>query len=931
MQKKIFNFFKGIYKKLPVNNKQKQALKSTFYKCFGFAFKNTASYRVWNSINLVDKPEEIIEFDMSKIKGFETDKKIAVHIHLFYVDLLEEFCQYLGNMPYKFDVLVSVTDESSIDMVTERLKELTMVNGVTVKKVENRGRDVAPFLSSFGKDVLNYDYICHVHSKKSLYTGSEQTEWRKHLLDGLFISDIHIRKIFYIMENKNVGMVYPETFIRMPYCGHTWLRNTASRDELLERIGVDSYLPETYFDYPMGTMFWAKVDAIRQFFEADIKTGEFPAENKQNDGTIAHAFERCLGHTVYYNGYNLAVYDDRSDTFSLNNGQKNFYQYWSKSSPGLVEEVQNYDVISFDIFDTLLVRLVYSPKDVWKLSEKKFDSGNGTLSNFARLRADAEKNARLKSSGKDICIDDIYVELQKMSGLSHSYCEELKQLELDTEKSVLVPRKEIKEAFNSIVNNSGKEVILVSDMYLGKDFIEGLLKDNGITGYSRIYISCEENARKDDGTLWQKVKDDYNGKSILHVGDNEVSDVQIPGDFGIENYHVMSPKVLLENSNIYKNVRGQVNSEDDRLIMGLFNAKLFNSPFVMNGDRFKLKIKDAYTFGYCFMGPVVNSYVRWVCNEASKNGADNILFFAREGYVLEKVFKAIKDNSAVNFAKNVNGKYLLVSRRAMSVARCKDETTIDELLDIFYLGNFKNLLQSRFGIKAFEDEEDFEVKLPDNKAKVKRHLEKYISAILNKADEERKSYLSYFNNIVGEGDRFVFSDIGYSGSIQYFLSELLGKATEGYYFATDDVRKGEKYPGNKMYGYYIENDGEREISTSAVHRYNMILESVLIAPVGQLEYIGEDGLPVYKYNENPAFNRDVEEVQRGITDFAADYARLCVHDEGDFSSCRNISEKLYESIIKYDIVDESLAKSFVVEDGYCRDEIMSVFEYYNNR
>ena len=69
-------------------------------------------------------------------------------------------------------------------------------------------------------------------------------------------------------------------------------------------------------------------------------------------------------------------------------------------------------------------------------------------------------------------------------------------------------------------------------------------------------------------------------------------------------------------------------------------------------------------------------------------------------------------------------------------------------------------------------------------------------------------------------------------------------------------------------------------------------------------------------------------MQRGITDFAADYARLCVHDEGDFSSCRNISEKLYESIIKYDIVDESLAKSFVVEDGYCRDEIMSVFEYY---
>ena len=81
----------------------------------------------------------------------------------------------------------------------------------------------------------------------------------------------------------------------------------------------------------MGTMFWGKVSAIRQFFDADIKETEFPKEGGQNDGTIAHAFERCLGVVCRFNGYNLLIYDKDREQYYFNYGLKNMHQYQVKS------------------------------------------------------------------------------------------------------------------------------------------------------------------------------------------------------------------------------------------------------------------------------------------------------------------------------------------------------------------------------------------------------------------------------------------------------------------------------------------------------------------------------------------------------------------------------------------------------------------------
>ena len=118
--------------------------------------------------------------DLNAIKPLETlDKTIAIHLHLYYVDLLEEFFEYFTNMPYKFDLYVSCKEGSDIKAITHKFKKLKNVGKVDVRYTINRGRDIAPLYVQFGAEIEKYDYFLHIHSKKSLYSGSEKLDWRK--------------------------------------------------------------------------------------------------------------------------------------------------------------------------------------------------------------------------------------------------------------------------------------------------------------------------------------------------------------------------------------------------------------------------------------------------------------------------------------------------------------------------------------------------------------------------------------------------------------------------------------------------------------------------------------------------------------------------------------------------------------------------------
>ena len=921
----IFKAAKKVYKKLPFNYKTKDKMKAVFYTCFSFALKNSDSYKAWNVKNEKIVRIDKISIDENELSEYEFSGKIGIQLHLYYVDLADEFISYFSNIPYKFNLYISIIDKKDRQYVTERFSTIRNLDNLVIKVVENRGRDVAPLLVYFSDEIVKNDIMIHVHSKKSLYTGGEQSQWREYLLSSLFCDAKTFKQHLYIMDKgENVGIVYPETFYALPYTGHTWLKNAGSRDELLNLINVDYKESDIYFDYPMGTMFIAKVDALKQFFESGIKLDDFPKENGQVDGTLAHAFERCLTSVAKHNNYNLAIYNKSTNDYVYNNGLKNMNQYFIKSYEGLKNKAKDYDIVTFDIFDTLITRKVAKPEAVLALVDSNTRDIISGKFNYLEIRRKAEINARTKNYEKDINIDDIYKEFAKICG-DNVLADKIKLVEINVEKSLVILNQKMNDVLEYIHNVLKKKVILVSDMHLTKNIIEEMLDDCGVTQYDELWVSCEINARKDNGKAFERLRDIYKTEKILHIGDNELSDVHIPMEYNIDNYHVMSKNSLFQNTNIGHccKITGADTIVDSALV-GLVLNKSFEDKFRYNADKFNVKINNFYELGYSFIAPTIMTYLLWLIDETKKNNAKDILFFAREGYLLDNAFKVIKENSSI--ANEIDGKYIAVSRRALSYAALKNKNDILELLQIYYLGTIKDLLANRFGIELADDR-NMDIRLPGDDLKVMKILEPYIDDILSDAKIKREEYIKYYEKLRVTG-KAVVSDIGYSGTIQYYLSKITGESYYGRYFATDATKRPLAVAGNDIVGLFSDGVANKHVSKSAIHRYDLLFESIMIAPVGQLLYV-DNGKLIYTEENNPLFIDGIEAAHRGVLDFVKDYLNVVeIENINDIVPDKNIADGLIGALVENNCIGDEIAKVLLFEDKYCGNVKNNLMEEY---
>ena len=927
--KKIEKILRSLYHKLPISHNIKSKAKNLFFTVFGCFLKNTPSYIIWKQTK-VKKKKQKPAIDYSEFLKGDLNKKIGVHLHLFYTDLLDEFIDYFNNIPYEFDLFISVISDDEKTEIYEKCQKIKTVRNITIKKVENRGRDVAPFLTVFAMDLNKYDYVCHVHSKKSLYTGNEQFGWRRYLLNGLMGDENHVRRIFYNFENyPEVGLIYPETYPNLPYWGHTWLSNGESKNILFEKLGYVNIDVPKYVDFPMGTMFWARTEAIRSFFKANIKEKDFPEEAGQVDGTIAHAFERCLGAIVKLDGYTVMVYDEETGSFKYGYGNKNFNQYWDKSVQLLENQAYRYDMVSFDIFDTLVMRKVSEPSFIFQIIELKLNK-KGIDIPFAKMRYNAEKKLRKRGEKKDFTLDDIYSEFQKLTNISFEECDKIKKEEVDTELEYIVPRESMVELYHYGRNELHKKTAIISDMYFTTDIIKKILEKCGITEYDELLISCEVQARKEDGSMWDYFLEEHKNQELFHIGDNEKSDIQLPGDRGMDIFHIMSAKDLFDQTNLVRRIKANNLSVTDSAVFGIILNKYFNNPFSQNDNKFSVKADKLYDMGYCIIGPIVSDYLMWVIRDAKKKKINNFLMLAREGYLFNRIFDIIKEScgDVINFSST----YFYTSRRAAMVASIKNTDDIKEALNVYYEGSLRDLLKKRFGmedgedIKAVENIEDADIHLPGDAVLVYKKIEGICDLIIKKSEHERKNYLGYMASAIDEEGNAVL-DIGYSGSIQYYLSKITGKKFNGYYFATDNKKLALKIAGNEMQGRYIENDEIQPASKSYIHRYSLLLETILTSPDNQLCYIGDDLKPVFKKEEKSAMDKSaIEEIQLGATEFATDFfgtiGDLFIYSENN----KNVYEEIIRMAVEEDVISSEIKEMFRLEDDFCTNKGINVFE-----
>ena len=917
----ILSVAKSFYKALPFDEETKVSLKNKFYKNLAPFIKNTYHYKVWqNSLNSTTQIENssklFIGATRFKFDGeyFNQPGKIAIHAHIFYLDLTEEIVNYFSNMPYKFDALISVVDAAAEEKIRTTFEKIDNVENCIVRVVPNRGRDVAPFIVGFGDLIGNYDFIAHVHSKKSLYTGAEQKNWRQYLFDALIGSPERVRKIFRAFaDNEKVGLIYPTPPENVPYQAFTWLSNQQIGGYLLNRLDVPPNKTD-YFDFPAGTMFWARTSALKKFLQVGFTFEDFPAESGQNDGTLAHAFERAVSLTVNAEGMDFYEFSPADETYTVNIGGKNLWQYWSARRESDINWIiERWEIISFDIFDTLIMRYVAKPNLVNDLIAIKVEELLGRKFDFKKIRLQAENNAREKKSG-DVNFDEIYESFAALTNFDEETCKNIRELEISVELGLILPREKIVAWLNRAVA-SGKKVWLISDMYLQKNYLERLLKRCGVVGYEKLMISCETGMRKDTAAVWNYlVEKNFVGK-LIHIGDNETSDYQKPMDRKFDSYHVMS-SINLFSQTLFGRIAlgwfGHDMSTYAGIFLGIILAKKFNDPFLLKnrGDGGgKFQIKTFRELGYIFYGTPLLTFMLWLIKKSKADGIKRILFLARDGYFLQPLYKLVTKLLKIEELPN---NYFYASRRAVTVASIREISHAEELLKLIFIGTTKKFFDVRFDLELGDDTEIHLPEEPSTKI-MKKIMDEHEGEILERAALERRHYEKYLAGLGNNFDNVGVVDMGYAGTIQFYLQRLLGKNLTGYYFATNVNNRFGVSAAERMRGCFTEND-DYGLTTSAIYKYHLLFESILTAPDAQLKFFDEEGNPIFGNPEPAQFQiGDIREVHEGISAF-----------------CRDVLEIFGEYILKipidFDFVDKWV-RSFVDDEEIIAPEVKNIFNF----
>ncbi|WP_228734257.1 rhamnan synthesis F family protein [Xanthomonas euvesicatoria] len=812
--------------------------------------------------------------------------KVGVMVHVFYPDLIDELAQSLQYMPIGYDLLVSVMDEAAEALARNRFSKLQRIENLDIRIVPNRGRDIAPLLVTFREEILVLDVVCHLHTKKSLYTGSEQGDWRRYLVSSLMGSAERIAwQLGMFQTEPRLGMLYPESYERVPLWAHTWLSNFEMCRMLAQRLGFDIRASE-YIDFPAGSMFWAKVDALRPLYALNLELKDFPEEHGQIDGTLHHAMERMFVAVVRHQHFRVGILP-QDGTLSLSGeGERNWQaSFDAPIATRLTLSSLQARLVSLDIFDTLVVRPFLFPAGA-RAYLAHLLAGRFGVVNFLELRELAESKAR-HQAGADVDLSTIYATLSGLSDAKGLPIDAIQASEVALETALLRPRQGVIAAVSGL-QRRGIRLVALSDMYLGSTLLKQALPYEVAALPAAWYVSCETGWRKDADSAWRQLPkiEKIDPSQWLHVGDNEQADIQRPQMHGLLTpVHVIRPSALLEIIPGLRSLRpasGAATRWQDQLWLGLLANRFADLADQQPETLRPVPILSPACLGYVVLGPLIFDYLAWLIRLATQSKTETILFLSREGHLLQQGFDLIRQ--ACPSLQQLCGKYLLASRRGTGTPSLHAPDDLGLLLDSTYTGTLSGLIQARLGGRAADILErrlgrpamQRDVYLPEMHAELVELITPAINELLSLAETERAAYLHYWRATVGDGAAMV-ADIGYSGSIQSNLTRLTGKPLGGAYFALN-ARAAKITNQSWAAARYFDGRTEGDPDQSTLLRHDLLLETLLTAPSPQFSYFtstSEVPTAVYATPElSPTQWATIAQVHEGALAFIADVCRV---------------------------------------------------------
>lgn len=501
--------------------------------------------------------------------------------------------------------------------------------------------------------------------------------------------------------------------------------------------------------------------------------------------------------------------------------------YFQKNEETLVKLAENYQAVSFDIFDTLLIREVGDVINVFRMAA----SGMPSAFDFLKERVRAELELSQKGCPS---IEEIYRQIGQNTGVGYGDLRKYLNREISIEKSVLKPRNETLQIYNSILKNR-KKIFLISDMYFPREVISDFLTMNGITGYEKIYVSCEYGKGKANG-LYEICRRETGEERLLHIGDDEEKDGRCAMESGLSTYTLLSPLSMAEIS--YARECSYKTSFSQSISL----TRLFEDPFVLFHSQGKLRISSPYELGYCMVGPAIYQFSLWLAEKLKEKEIKDICFAARDGFVVKQVFDMAADGA-------VRSVYLPISRTLAMMACADTAENVRQISRMSFDGSMKDMMVKRFGLEPGEV-----APCGENQSEAE-YLEKHIPTILKKAKARKRNYRSFLEPY-GISDGAAIFDFVSTGTCQAALEEVLKVRLQGFYFEVPDNPRH-----LELTGFVNETGIER------CENY-FLIEPLIKECVPTIREVDANGKLIYCGSRMDSRQKTmIQEVQRGILGF----------------------------------------------------------------
>lgn len=432
---------------------------------------------------------------------------------------------------------------------------------------------------------------------------------------------------------------------------------------------------------------------------------------------------------------------------------------------------------SFDLFDSLVSRPVKKPAMIFNIIEEggvAYKYIGLSFFGFKRIRVLAERLARFMSSSEDINLFDIY---RVLGWFLHRPSEVLRR-EVALELALIKPIRSNVE-FLKTLTHCGRVCCIVSDMYLPSSVIGRIIRKN--IGDVDYLVSSKEGKTKASGNLFRVLMGRYlvGAEDIQHFGDNAHSDYRVPRSIGIES--VLLPSMDMPGKYRY----------------------LY--------DAFCSRVKDStfYNVGYSLVGPCALAFASFIAEDARKRKLDRVIFAARDSYLIKEAFDSLDTG--------IESVYVRLSRRALYVPSFFVHGDYDK----FFEGRVSATeFFSRIGVKC--PDAYYNLNPSDNRALFVSYLE---SIDFLKSAREEYVLLKKYMQDNGFFGSVGFVDLGWRGSLQASISEILGEQCNihGYYF-------GSIASSDKHTAFYFQN-GKPFSRCSIVFQALPVFEFLFTEPV----------------------------------------------------------------------------------------------------